>query len=124
MTASSRPFPERERGELADLLERLGPDAPTCCEGWDTAHLAAHLVNREARPDALPGLVAAVLATGRAAAEHHRVRDPPRGRAPGAAGLGTAAAPPCGAGLAVDRGRRVRPPRRRPPRAGAAPHGR
>jgi uncharacterized protein (TIGR03085 family) len=56
MTASSPTFAERERGDLADLLERLGPSAPTCCEGWDTAHLAAHLVAREHRPDALPGL--------------------------------------------------------------------
>ena len=55
MTASSRPFPERERAELADLLETLGPDAATCCEGWTTAHLAAHLVVRDRRPDALPG---------------------------------------------------------------------
>lgn len=55
MSASSRSFPERERAELADLLERLGPDAPTCCEGWTTAHLAAHLVVRDRRPDALLG---------------------------------------------------------------------
>ena len=43
MTSSSRPLAERERAALADLLEELGPDAPTCCEGWTTAHLAAHL---------------------------------------------------------------------------------
>jgi uncharacterized protein (TIGR03085 family) len=45
----------RERAELAGLLDRLGPDAPTCCEGWTTAHLAAHLVVRDSRPDSLPG---------------------------------------------------------------------
>jgi uncharacterized protein (TIGR03085 family) len=45
----------RERAALADLLGKLGPDAPTCCEGWTTAHLAAHLVVRDTRPDALPG---------------------------------------------------------------------
>src|SRR3954453_6462173 len=45
----------RERAHLADLLDRLGPDAPTCCEGWTTAHLAAHLVTRDRRPDSLPG---------------------------------------------------------------------
>lgn len=45
----------RERAALADLLEHLGPDAPTCCEGWTTAHLAAHLVVRDTRPDSLPG---------------------------------------------------------------------
>jgi uncharacterized protein (TIGR03085 family) len=37
----------RERRELCDLLETLGPDAPTLCEGWTTADLAAHLVLRE-----------------------------------------------------------------------------
>jgi uncharacterized protein (TIGR03085 family) len=45
----------RERAQLADLLVESGPDAPTCCEGWTTAHLAAHLVVRDCRPDALPG---------------------------------------------------------------------
>jgi uncharacterized protein (TIGR03085 family) len=45
----------RERAELADLLDELGPAAPTCCAGWTTAHLAAHLVVRDRRPDALPG---------------------------------------------------------------------
>jgi uncharacterized protein (TIGR03085 family) len=45
----------RERAELADLLDELGPDAPTCCDGWTTAHLAAHLVTRDHRPDSLPG---------------------------------------------------------------------
>ena len=44
-----------ERRALADLLGELGPDAPTCCEGWTTAHLAAHLVVRDRRPDAMPG---------------------------------------------------------------------
>ncbi|MGY1702033.1 TIGR03085 family metal-binding protein [Geodermatophilus sp. SYSU D00766] len=55
MTDASRPFAARERAALADLLADLGPDAPTCCEGWTTAHLAAHLVTRDRRPDALPG---------------------------------------------------------------------
>ncbi|MGK5111926.1 TIGR03085 family metal-binding protein [Geodermatophilus sp. CPCC 205506] len=55
MTASSRSLAERERAGLADLLDRLGPDAPTCCAGWTTAHLAAHLVVRDRRPDALAG---------------------------------------------------------------------
>src|SRR3954470_840918 len=55
MGPSSRSFPDRERAALADLLAELGPDAPTCCAGWDTAHLAAHLVVRDRRPDALPG---------------------------------------------------------------------
>ncbi|MFG2072775.1 TIGR03085 family metal-binding protein [Nonomuraea maritima] len=45
-----------ERTALCDLLDRLGPDAPTLCEGWTTADLAAHLVVRERRPDAMPGI--------------------------------------------------------------------
>jgi uncharacterized protein (TIGR03085 family) len=46
-----------ERADLCDLLIELGPDAPTVCEGWTTADLAAHLVVRERRPDSGPGLV-------------------------------------------------------------------
>lgn len=41
------PLDERERQELCDLLLQLGPDAPTLCEGWTTADLAAHLSLRE-----------------------------------------------------------------------------
>jgi uncharacterized protein (TIGR03085 family) len=37
----------RERREICDLFIELGPDAPTLCEGWTTADLAAHLVLRE-----------------------------------------------------------------------------
>jgi uncharacterized protein (TIGR03085 family) len=55
VTASSPPLAERERRELADLLGKLGPNAPTCCAGWTTAHLAAHVVVRDRRPDAMPG---------------------------------------------------------------------
>ncbi len=40
-----------ERQQLCDELERLGPDAPTLCEGWATRDLAAHLFVRDARPD-------------------------------------------------------------------------
>ena len=47
----------RERAELCDLLIALGPDAPTLCEGWTTAHLAAHLVVRERDPRAAPGIL-------------------------------------------------------------------
>ena len=41
------PIDARERAELCDLLVELGPGAPTLCEGWTTADMAAHLVLRE-----------------------------------------------------------------------------
>jgi uncharacterized protein (TIGR03085 family) len=47
----------RERHELSDLLDRLGPDQPTLCEGWTTADLAAHLVVRERDPRSGPGIL-------------------------------------------------------------------
>jgi uncharacterized protein (TIGR03085 family) len=43
----SEPIDVRERRAICDLLVELGPDAPTLCEGWTTADLAAHLVLRE-----------------------------------------------------------------------------
>jgi uncharacterized protein (TIGR03085 family) len=48
---------QQERRTLCDLFVERGPDAPTLCEGWLTADLAAHLVVRERRPDSGPGLV-------------------------------------------------------------------
>ena len=48
---------QQERKNLCDLLVEHGPDAPTLCEGWVTADLAAHLVVRERRPDTGPGIV-------------------------------------------------------------------
>lgn len=51
-----------ERASLCDLLELLGPDEPTLCEGWRTRDLAAHLVLREGRPDAMPGIAMPSLA--------------------------------------------------------------
>jgi uncharacterized protein (TIGR03085 family) len=76
MTGSSRPLADRERAALATLLETLGPDAPTCCAGWNTAHLAAHLVVRDRRPDALPGFGLESLAAGRPlAAWSHALED-------------------------------------------------
>jgi uncharacterized protein (TIGR03085 family) len=47
----------RERRDLAELMLATGPTAPTLCEGWTTADLAAHLVVRESRPDAAVGIV-------------------------------------------------------------------
>jgi uncharacterized protein (TIGR03085 family) len=46
-----------ERAALCDLMTELGPDAPTWCGDWTTRDLAAHLLVRETRPDAGPGLV-------------------------------------------------------------------
>ncbi len=48
---------QRERAALVETLRGVGPDAPTLCEGWNTRDLAAHLVIREYRPDAGPGIV-------------------------------------------------------------------
>lgn len=55
-------YARRERSELADLLLRVGPDAPTLCAGWTTRDLAAHLVVRDRRPDAMAGIVVPPLA--------------------------------------------------------------
>jgi uncharacterized protein (TIGR03085 family) len=51
-----------ERMALCALLDETGPDAPTLCDGWRTADLAAHLVLRERRPDAAAGLMGGPLA--------------------------------------------------------------
>lgn len=48
---------QRERAALVDTMREVGPDAPTLCEGWTTRDLAAHLVIREYRPDAAPGIL-------------------------------------------------------------------
>ncbi|MEU9402092.1 TIGR03085 family metal-binding protein [Streptomyces sp. NPDC048242] len=48
-------FAKRERLLFADLLETAGPEAPTLCEGWTARDLAAHVVVRERRPDAVAG---------------------------------------------------------------------
>jgi uncharacterized protein (TIGR03085 family) len=48
---------QSERAHLADLFDRVGPDSPTLCGDWSTRDLAAHLVVRERRPDAVLGIV-------------------------------------------------------------------
>ncbi|MET9495277.1 TIGR03085 family metal-binding protein [Streptomyces sp. NPDC006552] len=53
---------KRERLLLADLLEAVGPEAPTLCEGWTARDLAAHVVVRERRPDAAGGALVKQLA--------------------------------------------------------------
>jgi uncharacterized protein (TIGR03085 family) len=46
-----------ERQALCETLAAVGAEAPTLCEGWLTADLAAHLLAREKRPDAGPGIL-------------------------------------------------------------------
>jgi uncharacterized protein (TIGR03085 family) len=52
----------QERAQLVETLKQVGPDAPTLCEGWTTRDLTAHLVLREYRPDAAPGIALAPFA--------------------------------------------------------------
>jgi uncharacterized protein (TIGR03085 family) len=67
-------FADAERAYLADLLEHLGPESPTLCAGWRTEDLVAHLVIRERRPDAAPGIVVPLMApwTHRVQEEYRR----------------------------------------------------
>lgn len=53
---------QRERAALVQTLREAGPDAPTLCGTWTTRDLAAHLVIREHRPDAAPGIMIPQLA--------------------------------------------------------------
>lgn len=55
-----RSLADRERAELADLFDAVGPDAPTLCAGWLTRDLVAHLVVREGHPSAV-GIVIPAL---------------------------------------------------------------
>lgn len=48
-------YARAERRQLADLLQHVGPELATVCTGWTTRDLAAHLVVRERRPDAMIG---------------------------------------------------------------------
>jgi uncharacterized protein (TIGR03085 family) len=66
----------RERAELLRLLASLGPDAPTLCEGWTTHDMVAHLVARERKLLAGPGLVLSPLHGLTARAERDVRRTP------------------------------------------------
>ena len=57
MTAASR-----ERAALVETMRGAGPDAPTLCGDWTTRDLAAHLVLRERRLDAAPGILSPAFA--------------------------------------------------------------
>ena len=70
------PLDARERQQLCELLVALGPDAPTLCEGWTTADLAAHLVVRERDPRSAPG----ILLGGRFEAYTDRLTDRQKAR--------------------------------------------
>lgn len=48
---------DAERAALCDLLDELGPSAPTLCEGWDTRDLATHLLVRDRDPKAWAGIM-------------------------------------------------------------------
>ena len=53
---------QRERAALVTTMRAVGPDAPTLCGDWTTRELAAHLVVRERRLDATPGIAIPALA--------------------------------------------------------------
>ncbi|MDX2355582.1 TIGR03085 family metal-binding protein [Dietzia sp. PP-33] len=63
MDVDRRSLAQRERSALVETMRATGPDAPTLCEGWTTRDLAAHLVVREARPDAAAGVIVPALAS-------------------------------------------------------------
>ncbi|MGK2350095.1 TIGR03085 family metal-binding protein [Cutibacterium sp. V947] len=50
-----------ERAGLAADLSRLGPDAPTLCEGWTARDLLTHVLLRENDPLAVPGMAVSVF---------------------------------------------------------------
>jgi uncharacterized protein (TIGR03085 family) len=51
-----------ERVALATTLRAVGPDAPTLCEGWTARDLTAHMIVREYRLDAAPGILISAFA--------------------------------------------------------------
>ncbi|MEU0496849.1 TIGR03085 family metal-binding protein [Mycobacterium sp. NPDC006124] len=48
---------QRERAALVTTMRGAGPEQPTLCGDWTTRDLAAHLVIRERRLDAAPGIM-------------------------------------------------------------------
>lgn len=51
----------RERAAIVAEMRKVGPEAPTLCGDWTVRDLAAHLVVREGRPDAAPGILLPLL---------------------------------------------------------------
>ncbi|WP_305094751.1 TIGR03085 family metal-binding protein [Prescottella sp. R16] len=56
------PYARDERHALVETMRTVGPDAPTLCGDWTVRDLAAHLVLRERRLDATPGIMIPALA--------------------------------------------------------------
>ncbi len=54
-------FARRERLALCDTALRVGPDAPTLCDPWDTRMLVCHLLVRERHPIAATGITVGAL---------------------------------------------------------------
>jgi uncharacterized protein (TIGR03085 family) len=70
-------FSGRERAALCGLLDEVGPEHPTLCEGWLTYDLVAHLWVRESDPMAGPGLMISALSdTTEKRMEHAKRRWP------------------------------------------------
>ena len=67
-------FSSAERAKMVALFHKLGPDAPTLCEGWTTRDLAVHLWVRENRPDAAAGIFVKAL-SGRLEKESRKVAE-------------------------------------------------
>ncbi|MFI9404303.1 TIGR03085 family metal-binding protein [Nocardia sp. NPDC052316] len=53
---------QRERQQLVETMTAVGPEAPTLCGTWTVRELAAHLIVRERRFDASPGIMLKPLA--------------------------------------------------------------
>ena len=70
--------PDVLRDLIATTATRLGPDAPTLCDPWTVRDLLGHLVVRESRVDALPGVGLPVPALQR---HTQRLQDRAAGRA-------------------------------------------
>lgn len=62
---------QKERAALVATFRDVPPDAPTLCEGWDVRDLAAHLVVRERRLDAAPGIMIPAFADYTARIQEH-----------------------------------------------------
>ena len=67
-------FSSAERAKMVALFHKLGPDAPTLCEGSTTRDLAVHLWVRENRPDAAAGIFVKAL-SGRLEKESRKVAE-------------------------------------------------